>query len=163
MLDLIQLPIFVVYARQKNDATKSTFIFQTIHLLLHVYGAYKRMYRRRTFVLFYKMSKKIDLKTASTHYKLTLNTYPFVLVACHKITGWFSFLSKAKNSLTFGWTFKVGLSPSNKICVICFIESLLKMMKNTFYFILKAIFVLKIFRFLSWLFDHVEKTAWLER
>ena len=28
---------------------------------------------------------------------------------------------------------------------------------------LKALFVLKIFRFLSWLFGHVEKTARLER
>ena len=44
---------------------------------------------------------------------------------------------------------KVGLSPSKKNCVICFIESPLKMMKNAFYFILKALFVLKIFKFLS--------------
>ena len=36
-------------------------------------------------------------------------------------------------------------------------ESPLKMMKNTFYFILKALFVLKIFKFLSLLFGHVEK------
>ena len=44
---------------------------------------------------------------------------------------------------------KVRLSPSKKICVICLIESPLKMMKNAFYFILKAIFILKIFKFLS--------------
>ena len=31
------------------------------------------------------------------------------------------------------------------------------MMKNTFYFILKALFVLKIFKFLYSLFGHVEK------
>ena len=31
------------------------------------------------------------------------------------------------------------------------------MMKNAFYFILNALFVLKIFKFLSWLFRHVEK------
>ena len=43
----------------------------------------------------------------------------------------------------------VGLSPFQKNCVICFIESPLKMMKNAFYFILKAPFVLKIFEFLS--------------
>ena len=42
-------------------------------------------------------------------------------------------------------------------------ESPLKMMKNAFYFTLKAIFVLKIFRFLSWLFGHVEKAGRLER
>ena len=35
-----------------------------------------------------------------------------------------------------------------KNCVICLIESPLKMMKNVFYFILKALFVLKIFEFL---------------
>ena len=31
------------------------------------------------------------------------------------------------------------------------------MMKNAFYFTLKALFVLKIFKFLSWLFGHVGK------
>ena len=59
--------------------------------------------------------------------------------------------------------FKVGLSPSKKICVICLIESLLEMMKNAIYFIPKALFVLKIFKFLSRLFGFVGKTAWLER
>ena len=42
-------------------------------------------------------------------------------------------------------------------------ETYLKMMKNDFYFTLKALLVLKIFIFLSWLFDQVKKTAWLER
>ena len=35
-------------------------------------------------------------------------------------------------------------------------------MKNTFYFILKALFDLNRFNFLSWLLGHVEKMAWLE-
>ena len=35
-------------------------------------------------------------------------------------------------------------------------------MKNDFYLILKALFVLKIFKFLSWGFAHVEKMDWLE-
>ena len=34
--------------------------------------------------------------------------------------------------------------------------------KFYFYFMLKALFVLKIFKFLSWSFGHVEKTVWLE-
>ena len=42
-------------------------------------------------------------------------------------------------------------------------ESPLKMMKNAFYFTLKTFFILKIFKCLSWLFGHVEKTAQLER
>ena len=54
---------------------------------------------------------------------------------------------------------KVGLSPSKKMCVICLIESPLKMMKNAFYFILKVLFVLKIFKFLSRLFRYEGKTA----
>ena len=36
-------------------------------------------------------------------------------------------------------------------------ESPLKMMKNGFYFTSKALVVLKIFKFLSWLFSHVSK------
>ena len=41
---------------------------------------------------------------------------------------------------------KVGLS--KKVYVISLFESPLKMIKNAFYFILKALFVLKIFKFL---------------
>ena len=50
-----------------------------------------------------------------------------------------------------------------KIIFICFNESPLKMIKNAFYFIWKALFVSKIFKFLSWIFGYVENTAWLER
>ena len=57
---------------------------------------------------------------------------------------------------------KAGLSLSKKKCFIYFNESPLKMMKNI-YFMLKVLFVLKGIKFLIWLFDHVEKTAWLER
>ena len=58
---------------------------------------------------------------------------------------------------------KSGSHLPKKNCFTCFNEKTLKMMKNAFYFILKAHFVLKIFRFLSRLFAHVGKTAWLER
>ena len=57
---------------------------------------------------------------------------------------------------------KVALSPLKKNSCY-FFESTLKMMKNAFYFILKAIFVLKILEFLSWLVHDVGKTASLER
>ena len=30
-------------------------------------------------------------------------------------------------------------------------------MKNSFYFMLKALFILKIFKFLCWIFGHIEK------
>ena len=42
-----------------------------------------------------------------------------------------------------GLLFKIGP------CVICLIKSPLKVMKNAFHFILKALFVLKLFKFLS--------------
>ena len=45
--------------------------------------------------------------------------------------------------------FKVGLSPSKKFFIICFNDSPSKMIKNAFYFILKVLFFLKIFKFLS--------------
>ena len=47
--------------------------------------------------------------------------------------------------------------------IIYFNGSPLKMMKNAFYFILKALFGLKIYKFFSWLFGHVEKMASPER
>ena len=53
---------------------------------------------------------------------------------------------------------EVGLSPFKKI-VNCLIESPLKMTKSVFYLILNAVFVLKIFQFLSRLFGYVGKTA----
>ena len=46
-----------------------------------------------------------------------------------------------------------------KVWFICLNESPLKI---PLYFILKALFDLKISKFLAWLFGHVEKTAWLE-
>ena len=42
---------------------------------------------------------------------------------------------------------KVKLSTSKKKCLICFNDSSLKILKNIFYFTLKALFVLKIFKF----------------
>ena len=68
-----------------------------------------------------------------------------------------------KTHLNQGSSFKVGLSPYKKICVICCIENPLKTIRNAFCVTLKALFVLKIFKFLSCLFGQVEKTAWLER
>ena len=64
---------------------------------------------------------KFYLKGETTFRKLSLNNY-------------FTY----KNFLI-----KVGLSPSKRICVICLIESPLKMLKNYFYFVLKALSVFK--------------------
>ena len=59
--------------------------------------------------------------------------------------------------------FKVRLSLSKRICLICLIESPLEIMKNASYFILKALLVLKIFCFLSRLFGHLEKNGLIRR
>ena len=42
----------------------------------------------------------------------------------------------------------VGLLRSSEVCYICFNESPLKMKENAFYFNLKALFVLEMFKFL---------------
>ena len=51
---------------------------------------------------------------------------------------------------------KVGLSPSN-FFFNCFNKSSFKLMKNYFYFMLKVLFILEMFKFLSCLFGYVEK------
>ena len=61
------------------------------------------------------------------------------------------------------WNLKVGLSPSKKNFLFALMIAPSKMIKNAFYFVLKALFVLKIFKFFFWLFERVEKTAWLEK
>ena len=68
---------------------------------------------------------------------------------------WFRFMPAA--------IVKARPSPSKRNCVVCFIENPLKMIKNAFYFMLKASFILKVFKFLSWRFGHAEKMVWLER
>ena len=58
--------------------------------------------------------------------------------------------------------FKVEPSPSKKIVLFASMKAF-KNDESAFYFILKALFVLDIFKFLSWPFVHIEKAAWLER
>ena len=36
-------------------------------------------------------------------------------------------------------------------------------MKDAFDFMLETLFIIKLFKSLSWLFGHVEKTAWLDK
>ena len=47
------------------------------------------------------------------------------------------------------YNLKDGLSPCRKSFFTCFIDGPSKMMKNAFSFMLKALFVLKIFKYLS--------------
>ena len=65
---------------------------------------------------------------------------------------------------TFNRYFKVGLPFSKKKkTIICFNQSFLKMMENAFYFKLKALFVLEIFKKIFvltfWLCRKTDKTA----
>ena len=68
-------------------------------------------------------------------------------------------ISKHLRSSVLREQLKSGSFLPKKFLFICFNESPFKMMKNAFYFILKALFVLKIFKFLSWHFGHIEETA----
>ena len=60
-----------------------------------------------------------------------------------------AFSMKVKEIKTKFYQLKSDSHLPKQNCVICFIESPLPMMKNAFYFILKTLFVLKIFKFLS--------------
>ena len=59
-----------------------------------------------------------------------------------------------KNTHTHTHTVKCALSSLRQFLAI---ENPLKMIKNAFYFTLRALFVLKIFKFLSCVFGHVAK------
>ena len=73
--------------------------------------------------------------------KMSLLNFNFVMIyIIHKM------LVLIKNNLNY---LKVGLLPSKKNIFICFNDSLAKIIKNAFYFILEALFVLKIFKPLS--------------
>ena len=69
----------------------------------------------------------------------------------NEVTGFaWNFIKKGTLAQTFFCEFckilKVAFSLSKTICVICLIESPLKMMKNDFYFVLKVLFRFKIFK-----------------
>ena len=70
---------------------------------------------------------------------------------------WFPLTGECSKNYFKDQCFKVWLSPSKKAIFICLYKNLLKMMKNLFYFILKALFVLQIIKFSSWRFGYVEK------
>ena len=87
----------------------------------------------------------------------SLNMYTFPLIFFWRHNFWVSWWN-----IKYLGSLKSDSNLQKNICFICFNESPLEMVKNAFYFILKALFVLKVFKFLSWLFGQVEKTAWLE-
>ena len=74
-----------------------------------------------------------------------------------------SLIRKTPFILLFSKKLKVGPPTSKKNCVICFIERSLKMMKNAFYFILKALSVLKIFQFLFSFFLPCRKNVFIRK
>ena len=79
--------------------------------------------------------------------------------AC-KFVGWFqSNKCEVWKKLMFSGLFKLGPSPSNKNCFISFNGNPLQ----TFYFILKALFVLKTLKCLSWLCWSCDKTAFVQK
>ena len=74
--------------------------------------------------------------------------------ACLSVSQWLqglflfpSLILECITSLYLG--IKLRLLPSKKVPFICYNENALKLMKNAFYFMLKVIFVLEIFTFLS--------------
>ena len=102
---------------------------------------YNRLSKRKAISIFASMRAKSPQKKKKS---FTLDIF-FEKHENHKIVVQRNF----KKKLFVRVYFKIGILLSKNICVICFIESPLQMMKSAFYFILKAYFVLKIFKFLS--------------
>ena len=80
-----------------------------------------------------------------------INLFLVTIILLTKLTcfGKFFILYISRSSTFLRSNLKSDSRLPKKFLFICFNESPLKMIKNTFYFILKAIFVLKIFEFLS--------------
>ena len=100
-----------------------------------------------------------QVQTKISTVRLSINRLSFRFL---RLLFWWSIL-KSNFHLSKKMSLKSDFHLPKKIYFICFNDSPSKMLKNAFYFILKALFVFKIFKFLSSLFEHVEKTAWLER
>ena len=109
----------------------------------------------------YDLSKKIFLTLYSINWQnfiAWLPLLPEILASMYIVNiGW-----PVCDVINFKSSLKVGHWPSKKVGFICFKESALKMMNNAFYFIVKALVVLKIFTFLSWLSWLCRKMAWSE-
>ena len=170
---------------RKKTGILDSYIMLALNMILVQCNYYRRTHL--TFVVFAKLVWSLIVPAwplvvlVVLVYSLVVLVFPLVILDCtlqsiyiitkfnqsirrrtrdRKITA----ILKVANNISTSWClFKVGLSPSKKFFLICFNYSPSPMMKNDFYFMLKALFVLKIFKFLSWLIGHVEKTAWLER
>ena len=99
----------------------------------------------------YKNKKRLPLLDQLTHFRLMFHLCRNQVVGFYWQNVWKTHVEE--------WNFKGALSGLRKFLAI---ESPLKMMKNAFHFTLKSLFVLKIFKFLSWLLWTCIKTAWLE-
>ena len=80
-----------------------------------------------------------------------------------KLTYFITWTILFKSPIPAAATLKSDPHLPKKVLLFASMTALQKMMKNPFCFILKDLFVLKIFKFLSWIFGHVDETARLER
>ena len=105
----------------------------------------------------YKKNKNRKLKGFQTYFRVTVKKY--ILLVTFTKTSFFTCLSLSQQSISL----KTDSHLPKNFCFTCFNDSPSKMMKNAFYFILKALFALKMFTFLSWLFGHVEKNGLIRK
>ena len=114
-----------------------------------------------TKLYFVHYSRVVIILFSTGLYKSVLSTCYFIKLGfCFSVFWFFVFLYLWLWDLCF--EFNVILKSDShlpkKLCYLLHWKPF-KKMKNAFYFILKALFILKIFKFLSWLSVHVQKTA----
>ena len=122
---------------------------------------YRELLLLATFLQVHSNSKDVS-------YLYWQNGYPNWKTTCYiklKLFLWTRLLESlllAKYLISVFATLESDSHLPKKICFICFTESPLKGMKNAFYFILKTVFVLKIFNFFVLIFWSCTK-KWLKK
>ena len=105
----------------------------------------------RTHYFFENLSKAMVFEELCKYFT-TVYTLP--LLTCFRED---SFIYLQNGLSIYIYLYIARPSPSKRFIFIYFNGSPLKVTTNDFYFMIKTIFVLEIFAFLSWLFGYVEK------
>ena len=122
------IPLFLFKIKIKIQATKIRNIIQSSSAFVKILGSIPVLKKIYTDQWLGRIRTKQDVGKQA---RFVLNT----------VMG-FGGRQNPRKTFQFLPSFKVGLSPSKNFFVICLTENPIKMIKNAFYFILKAVFLL---------------------
>ena len=150
---------YINIARRLN---MKTLTFDSVYLIDQLWDSFKFLFLH-IITRIRNMKGLQNLSSVESYQVVTLHSF-FVRARWkfQKPWGTFYVFDQIYNnrSLIKNIILKLGPSPSKKIAFTCFNKKPVKKMKIAFYFMLIVLFVLKIFRFLSWHFWSCKK--WLD-